>query len=157
MKLGIIKVIALGAIILLAILLLWQMNKKNQKFVTIDNLKVKVEIVEKPEAQAKGLAGRDKLGKNAGLLFLYHDYQIRSFWMKGMKFKIDIIWIKDKEIVGIEKNVPLYEETNTKHYLSPIPVNYVLEVNAGFCDQNNIKVGDRVKFDLDIKTQEQQI
>jgi len=146
MKPGIIKVITLTAVILSVILLLWQMNKKNQKLVTINNSKIKIEIAEKLKEQTKGLAGRAKLEKNAGLLFLYHGYKIRSFWMKGMEFPLDIIWIKDNEIVGIAKNAPLYNQNEVKHYLSPVPVNYVLEVNAGFSDENKFKVGDLVNL-----------
>ncbi len=63
--------------------------------------------------------------------------------MRGMRFPIDIIWIHDGEVVGIEKNipVPLNYRDSLKEINSPSEVNLVLEVNAGFCEKYGIKKG----------------
>jgi uncharacterized protein len=50
-------------------------------------------------------------------------------------------------IVDIKKNVqPCVQENHFLSYPSTGPAKYVLEVNAGFTDQNNIKVGDRLEI-----------
>ena len=62
--------------------------------------------------------------------------------MLNTLFSLDMIFINSKkEIVTIHKNTkPLSEQS----YPSSEPAQYVLEVNAGFCDRYNIKQGDKV-------------
>jgi uncharacterized membrane protein (UPF0127 family) len=65
--------------------------------------------------------------------------------MKDMNFPIDILWINDNfEVVGIEKNIlpQTYPKTFGEKYLA----SYVLEVSAGYCDKNNIKLGNKINF-----------
>jgi len=66
--------------------------------------------------------------------------------MLGMRFPIDIIWIKNNRVVGIEKNVPAPEkgipEAALKVYNPPESVDRVLEINAGLSDSLGIKIGD---------------
>ncbi len=116
--------------------------------VIISNNRIKIETAATFEQQTKGLSNRTSLPINAGMLFIYPDYQLRSFWMKEMKFSIDIIWIANKKVVGIEKNVPLPQTVPIPTYRSPQPVNYALEVNAGYADKHNVKPGDLVIFNI---------
>lgn len=92
----------------------------------------------------RGLSYRDALPEGSGLLFVYNNYLIPSFWMKGMKFPIDIIWIKDAMVAGYEKNVPIPVGEQYLIYRPVDFINRVLEVNAGFVDKNDIKIGDAV-------------
>lgn len=70
-----------------------------------------------------------------------------------MLIPIDIIWIKDNKVAGIEHNLqappPGTSDSSLTLYNSPEPVDYVLEVNADWANQNNIKVGDVVKMQFD--------
>ena len=77
-----------------------------------------------------------------GMLFIFPDERYQSFWMLNTLFSLDMIFINSKkEIVTIHKNTkPLSEQS----YPSSEPAQYVLEVNAGFCDRYNIKQGDKV-------------
>lgn len=124
----------------------------SQKEIRINNIPVKVEIAKTPEERKKGLSEREKLPEDEGMLFVfdteggYSKKDINpTFWMKDMKIPIDIIWIKEGKIVQIDKNIkPPAENTpdnKLKRYTSPITVDYVLEVNAGFSDKNSLKVG----------------
>ncbi|MFA6410890.1 MAG: DUF192 domain-containing protein [Candidatus Buchananbacteria bacterium] len=121
---------------------------KTEKSVIINNTEIKVEIADTTEKQIKGLGNKTSLEKNHGMLFTYPDYKIRSFWMKDMNFPIDIIWLADDQIVGMEKNVPTQDNKNLTRYYSPKPVNYVLEINANEALENNFKVGDKIKFNF---------
>lgn len=114
--------------------------------ILINNLAIPVELANTPEKQINGLSYREKLEADSGMLFIFNNYQVRGFWMKEMNFPIDIIWIANGQIVGIEKNVPVSTATPLPVYYSPQEVNLVLEVNAGFSDKNNIKVGDMLKI-----------
>lgn len=118
-----------------------------KKVIYVGGNSVKVEMAETSDEIAKGLSGRSDLGKNEGMLFAYPNYLIPSFWMKGMEFGLDIIWIRDDMVYGFEKNVqpqPLGEELTV--YQPESFINYALEVPAGFVDLNGIKIGDKVEL-----------
>lgn len=109
----------------------------------INNAEFQVEIAQTAGQMKRGLSGRDSLCSNCGMLFVYSDYQVRHFWMKGMNFPLDFIWISGKEIVGLAQNVPITDESGAVKTLNSFrPVNRVLEVPAGWISQNSVKIGD---------------
>lgn len=118
--------------------------------VTINNQTVNVEIAKTESQQELGLGYRKALAANSGMLFVFPDYQIRSFWMKGMEFPLDMIWIKDNQIIDITENIPAPTagQTQLPIYQPKEAVNYVLEVNAGFCANHKIQIGDEVKLEF---------
>ena len=109
--------------------------------VLLDNHTLAVEIVDTPEKRTQGLSNRSSLPENTGMLFVFTDYRQRNFWMKEMQFPIDMIWISDAQVVGIQKNVPIPTSSQLLIYTSPEAVNYVVEVNAGWAEQHEIFVG----------------
>jgi len=117
-----------------------------QPEVVINQQRLYLEIASEPAKQIQGLSNRKILKSDHGMLFVYTDKKIRTFWMKDMNFPLDIIWINDNKIVGIDKNLPPAGSQPEKTYHSPEAVNYVLEVNAGLADRNQIKDGNLVKF-----------
>jgi uncharacterized protein len=110
--------------------------------VVINGKIIRAEIADNFEAWRQGLSDRKTLDPEAGMLFVFPDKQIRNFWMKNMHFPLDIIWIDDDRVVNISANLPPEGETPAATYDSVIPVNYVLEVNAGLAERYNIKAGD---------------
>lgn len=68
--------------------------------------------------------------------------------MRLMHFPLDIIWITDGKIVKIDKNLPPEGTEPKEHYSSGQPVNYVLELNAGFTLDNMIQIGDKVQISI---------
>lgn len=112
--------------------------------VAFDNATVKIEVVSDPADMQKGLGGRDSLAKNHGMLFVFAEPGQPAFWMKDMKFPIDIIWIQGSEVVDIAPNLPVVAAEFLSTYQPRVPANYVLEVNAGFAEEHGVKVGDRV-------------
>ena len=120
--------------------------------VTIDDKEIFVDVARSDEEKARGLSGRLKLNENEGMLFIFDQKSQPPFWMLDMNFPIDIIWLDDNTIVDIDKNVP-NPVPGTPDYQLPLytpekPMNYVLEVNAGFCEKNSIEVGDSVEFNF---------
>jgi len=121
----------------------------DKDFVTISNQKIYVDIADTPQKRHFGLSGRTKLAGNEGMLFDFkEDNTYRIIWMKDMLIAIDVIWINDGKIVQLNKNIPPPKENTPDNqlntYKSNVPVDHVLEVSAGFCDKNNIRVGDKV-------------
>ena len=126
-------------------------KKKPVNFVVFpDNgLEIKVELAATPYDWAKGLMFRDKLAQNTGMLFVFPDEAIRTFWMKNTLIPLDIIYIsKDNKIVDIKENfVPCPDSVlNCPTYQSKLPAMYVLELEAGVVRGNNISTGDSVEI-----------
>jgi len=119
-----------------------------ENYLIINGNKIYVELAADQFARKKGLSGRERLESNQGLLFMFPHDDNRFFWMKGMKFPIDIIWIKNNVIVGIEHNVPLSEGPDYPHYISPEPLSRVLEINANLAKKLGLATGQEVKFHL---------
>jgi len=115
--------------------------------VCIDNSCFKVELASTKEQQIKGLMFREKLAEDFGMLFIYEKEDFYSFWMKNMKFPLDIIWAnKNKKIVSIKKNIPPCQSEKCSGYKPLQKAMYVLEVNAGLTDKLNIKIGNNLIF-----------
>lgn len=116
---------------------------------TIGGKVIQVEIANTEGLREKGLGGRSSLDAERGMLFTFDKKQsMPIFWMKNMQIPIDIIWITGTKIIKIDKSVaipaPNTPDNQIKRLSPNKPVDYVLEVNAGYSDTNNIKVGDSV-------------
>jgi uncharacterized membrane protein (UPF0127 family) len=106
-----------------------------------------VEIADSEAERRSGLSGRAGLASGRGMLFLHEDSAVQSYWMKGMSFAIDIIWIDDDEIVGfVEEAQP--EDPPETVYVSPGPVDKVLEVPAGFVALHALEIGAILDIEL---------
>jgi hypothetical protein len=87
---------------------------------------------------------REKMAANQGMLFIFDDSDVRSFWMKNTMISLDMIFINEKDqIITIHKHTTSLSEGS---YTSTGPAKYVLEVNAGFTDDHKIAVGDRIAW-----------
>jgi len=107
-----------------------------------------IEIADTEIKRVKGLSGRRAIDEDYGMLFLFEEPNVPAFWMKGMNFEIDMIWILNDTVVDIEKNVPLDPGFPPILYSPDQPVNTVLEVKAGFSDRYGVNVGDTIDFFL---------
>jgi uncharacterized protein len=116
-------------------------NPAEWPYVLLGGKKIYVELADTPEKSYQGLSDRDSMCADCGMLFKFPDYEERIFVMRRMKFPLDIIFIKDDTIEKIARNLPPEGEMPEVLYRSEKPVNFVLEVNAGLCDKNNIREG----------------
>jgi uncharacterized membrane protein (UPF0127 family) len=104
---------------------------------------VYVSIADTEASREKGLGGRTSLAGNEGMLFVFPNEGFYSFWMKGMRFSIDILWIAtDGEIVYIVPAVS--PATYPKAFVSKKPARYVLELPEEYASQHQIRVGSKV-------------
>ena len=97
-----------------------------------------------------GLGNRDSLANGQGMLFLYRNSGEHRFWMKRMKFAIDIIWIYRGKIVHIEEAVPppsfLTPDRLLPIYGSEVTSDMVLEVPANYSTKIGLTIGDAIQF-----------
>ena len=115
-------------------------------FYSFDNNKeISLIVVDTPESRRIGLGGKESLPENTAMLFVFDKPAQHEFWMKDMKFSIDIIWLDEKKkIVHIEQN--LSPDTYPTTFIPPQKSLYALEVNAGFTQRNSLKVGEILNF-----------
>lgn len=149
------KLIVIIALILLTVVLLLVynnyydgFNKEGELIFLMEKGKkekqISIEIAETKQERNQGLMNRKKLDKNNGMLFIYNTSYKRFFWMKNTYIPLDIIYVDNTyHVVSIQENTePLLE----KKYPSYKKAMYVVEVNAGFCNMHNIKVGDSISY-----------
>lgn len=116
--------------------------------IKIKDTEISARLAKTSEEHKQGLSGVSSLGPNEGMLFVFETKQRPPFWMKDMLIALDFIWIVDGKVSQLNKNVPPPVAQTSDDKLPLIvpndPVDYVLEVNAGFIDSHQIMVGDSV-------------
>ena len=114
----------------------------------INGKKVELIVAKTDEDRIMGLSGKENLPKNQGMLFVFEEKGKYSFWMKEMKFPIDIIYINGDRVVHIVKNATPPKDLGIipERYAPAEPVNYVLELNAGKAEELNIEKGSKITF-----------
>ena len=116
--------------------------------VTIRHTTVSVEVMRTREEQALGLGSRDSLAWGRGMLFVYDRPDFFTFWMKRMRFDIDIVWIRDGRVVAVSHRVPHppNPEGAPATVRAPELVDRVLEVPAGFAQAHGWTRNDVVEI-----------
>ena len=106
--------------------------------------KLDIEIAESDYEIETGLMYREKMDTNQAMLFIFPDMAFHSFYMKNTLIPLDIIFIDDAlTIVNIKQNASPLDESGIP---SGLPVQYVLEINAGLSETWGISLGDRIVF-----------
>jgi uncharacterized protein len=118
--------------------------------VTIDGFSLTADLALSSEQKEKGLSVKEKLKENESMLFVFEKPGKLSFWMKDMKFPIDIIWLDNNgKIVHIEENLePCSLVFVCPSYTPNTDSQYVLETVAGITQRLNVSVGTDVDFEL---------
>jgi hypothetical protein len=114
----------------------WIMQVHDQQYV--------LEVAETEGARSHGLGGRSALPPERGMVFIFPgDTTERCFWMKGMRFAIDIIWTDSaKKVVHVERNVS--PDTYPDTFCAP--AKYVVELRADEAANSSIDVGTQLSF-----------
>ncbi|WP_047416132.1 DUF192 domain-containing protein [Cellulophaga sp. Hel_I_12] len=109
--------------------------------------KFDIEIAETPYETETGLMYRKSMLGNRGMLFIFPDVAMHSFYMKNTEIPLDIIFInEDLKIASFQKNAEPFNENGLS---SQVPIKYVLEVNAGLADKFLLEAKDSVVFTRD--------
>ncbi|HVI48784.1 MAG TPA: DUF192 domain-containing protein [Chitinophaga sp.] len=106
--------------------------------------RIDVQLAQTEQQREDGLMYRKSMSDDQGMLFIFPDFEQRSFWMKNTYISLDIIYIDDKqEIVSIQKYATPLSEQGLPSFKK---AQYVLEVNGGFCDKYHIGYGDKIAY-----------
>lgn len=119
---------------------------------TIGEYTIRLEVADTPTERGRGLSNRSYLASGSGMLFLFDKADYYSFWMKDTLIGLDFLWINGSTVVDTTRNVPPPAAGEVLiHYTPRVRVDKVIEVNAGWIDENfgaNTPVGERVQFAL---------
>jgi hypothetical protein len=117
--------------------------------ITINNQVFKVATATTSKDQQIGLSETKSLPQDQGMIFLFKSPGFYSFWMKNMKFPIDIIYIDNNTIITIVNSAPIPKNPsdNLTIYTPSKLSDKVLEINAGLSKKYNFKNGDKIKID----------
>lgn len=104
-----------------------------------------IEIADNGYETETGLMYRHEMEEYQGMLFVFPDEAMHSFYMKNTEFPLDLIFIKsDMSVASFQENAQPLSEAGLS---SKVPIQYVLEVNAGLVEEWGLKVGDSIAYE----------
>ena len=107
----------------------------------------RVELAKTPVEQARGLMFREHLDEGNGMLFVYENEAVRTFWMKNTYIPLDIIWLdSDRKVIQIKRNAQPCDSNTCPTIGSKVKSRYVLEFNGGIAEKIELKTGDVFEF-----------
>ncbi|GEM_PF-896653 len=117
--------------------------------VLVNGQTFKVIVAKSDKDKQIGLSEKNKIEQDQGMLFIFDNPQYHSFWMKDMKFPIDIIYINGDKVTTVIDGArpPGSIGGNLETYQPLYKSDKVLEVNAGIANKYNIKNGTLVKIE----------
>ena len=130
----------------------WPMFTQEHARVEIRGVPLVAEVAADSSSRKAGLSGRESLGENRGMLFLFEKPGKYGIWMRRMRYPLDLVWIRENRVVDIEERVPVplqgTADADLTIYQPEADADLVLEVNAGFVAAHGITIGDEAKVFL---------
>jgi len=139
----------LSFLFLLVAILIWRFfvpGNYERRSLTAGDCKFLVELALEPAQQYRGLSERESLAKNRGMLFIFAPPSDETFVMRKMNFPLDIIFIKDHRVVNLYHNLPPEGKDPENSYHSGVPIDAVLEINAGLSRDCRLGVGSEITW-----------
>lgn len=103
-----------------------------------------MEVADTDKLRIKGLSERTSLDPDRGMLFTDTVSGTQCFWMQGMRFALDLVWLDfEKRIIQIDKNVD--PDTYPEQFCTE-NVRYVIELNAGYSNKKGLNLGQKLIF-----------
>jgi uncharacterized membrane protein (UPF0127 family) len=118
--------------------------------VTINRYNISAFVADTDAKRIEGLSGIENIAQDQGMLFILDYPSKQGFWMKEMKFPLDIIWVDNNNtVVHVEKRL----QPCTSIFFCPVftplkDAKFVLETRAGFADSHSVKEGTRIVENL---------
>ena len=134
--------IALGALFGVLFLL----SRETGHRVIVGPYTIPVVLADTPKLRTRGLSGTERLAPGTGMLFVFDTPGTHGFWMKDMRYPLDIVWIDPTlTVVGV---TTAYPQSYPEIFYPPTAVAYVLEVTAGEAKAMGIEIGTVVRLEI---------
>jgi len=104
-------------------------------------------IADTEDERTLGLGYREEL-PNDGMLFVIDPAAQTSIWMKGMRFPLDVAWLRDGKVIWVEHNMPVADPAQAEPpiYGPSESVDAIIEVAAGSAEAKGLTKGSRVRI-----------
>ena len=144
MKLKQILIVSIFMIAMTGCNLTKMQNTDNTMKATINNKKYTLEVARTEEEKRKGLGGRDSLGKNSGMIFIYNSSEYLQFWMKDTLIPLQILYVNGCTIVDVAEMTVEKDPANPqKIYKSKAAADRAIELNTNSVPENI--VGNKIE------------
>lgn len=141
--------VGVAVVIFVGILLISFILSKQTTKVLVNDQAFRVVVAKSEKEKQIGLSKTGGINENQGMLFVFDTSDYHSFWMKEMKFPIDIIYINGDKVTTVIENAkpPTDASENLDIYQPENKSDKVLEINAGLAKKYNIKKGTIIKIE----------
>jgi uncharacterized membrane protein (UPF0127 family) len=112
------------------------------------DVKIEAELAYTDETRMRGLMFRESLAADSGMLFIFAEVDVHSFWMKNTLIPLDLIWLNEKKEVVYFTTAQPCKGDPCDSYIPMQKSKYVLEINGGLAKKHNLKAGTRLEFTL---------
>ena len=110
--------------------------------ILVGHQRVTVEVAATPSARRRGLMHRQSLPDDRGMLFIFPQEKLLTFWMKDTHIPLSIAFAReDGTIVRIADLEPRSEQPVS----SRSPARYALEMNRGWFARHGVLEGDAIR------------
>lgn len=104
---------------------------------------VVAEVASTPDERAQGLMYRQEVPDGTGMLFVFEDTSIRSFWMQNTYVALDIAFLNAAFVVV---DIQQMEPQTTDPHESTAAAMFALEVRKGWFAEQGIRVGAQARI-----------
>lgn len=112
------------------------------EWLVVGNERITAEIAEQDQDRRHGLMYRESMPEDHGMLFLFSNEVVRSFWMKNTLLPLSIAYADSSgRIVHIADMEPQSERLVS----SQRPARYALEMNQGWFERHGVFAGDGIR------------
>lgn len=150
-KKRIITLVLLAILLISASMFLMERKEASIIIVTFPNgHELETEVADTPEKLLFGLAFRETLPPNGGMLYIFESTGVNHLWTKEHLFPVDIIWVDESHhIVQLTENAaPCRKDPCQKYSSAPESTRYAIQTAAGYIKREGITTGLELKYTL---------
>lgn len=146
-RFSLIESVELILALLAAAILTYYVFLDNGRVLILPNGKrLNLEVRDDEIGRVQGLSGRSSLSESSAMLFVFDIESDRyCFWMKDMKFDIDILWLDSKKRI-VDAKYAASPSSYPEEFCPKSAARYVLELPAGQALKNGLIIGVQTKF-----------
>ena len=105
---------------------------------------IEVELADEQLERSQGLMDVRSMPENEGMLFIFDEERVLSFWMANTPLSLDIMFVNsDSTIVRIHQNTTPF---SNRSLASDAPAIFVVETNAGYALSHGLTEGMKIRF-----------
>ena len=109
--------------------------------IRVAGIPLRVEVADHGASRRRGLMYRDRVPEGTGMLFMYTEDDVLSYWMLNTRIPLDVAYVDRNRVI---RRVVRLEPFDLVGRSSEVPVRMALEVPAGWFERHGIKEGDRI-------------